>query len=196
MNVVEEIAVPPSSSAPQVPSSSAIDLTRVGSEVLTRTLDTLVAASLIRQEEREGFERYLIGTGSSEGDILPLMASLREIDFQLRSETLEKWARTMAPVLKRRTPLVPFGSKLLNTTAIYELFPEVFQCARVCKCPIIFSEDSDVIGIGMVNPVAGMVMNEHTTALIRSATGVAPFISSLLLDVDSWEKICERHFEQ
>lgn len=161
-----------------------------------RTLDTLVASSLIRQEEREGFERYLLDTGSPEGDILPLMASLREIDYQMRAETLEKWARLMAPVIKRRTPLVPFGSKLLNTTAIYELFPQVFECARVCKCPIIFSEDSDVIGIGMVNPVAGMLMNDHTTALIRSVTGVAPFISSFLLDVDSWEKICERHFDQ
>lgn len=194
MNLVQEIAVSPSLSSPVVESSSVLDASSIGKEVLDRTLAALVKASLIRTEERDGFERYLLDTRTAEGDILPVMAELREIELQMRPEIIEKWARTMAPVLKRRTPLVPFGSKLLNTTAIYELFPEVLECARICKCPIIFSEDSDVVGLGMVNPVAGMVMNDQTTALIRKKTGAAPFISSFLLDLNSWEKICERHF--
>lgn len=195
MNLVEEIAVSPPNASPVVETFSALDASSTGKAVLDRTLDTLVKASLIQKEERDAFERYLLDAKTAVGDILPVMAELREIEFQMRPEALEKWARAMAPILKRRTPLVPFGSKLLNTTAIYELFPEVFECARVCKCPIIFSEDSDVIGIGMVNPVAGMVMNDRTTALIREKTGASPFISSFLLDLNSWEKICERHFE-
>jgi len=195
MNLVEEIAPPTEKLSSSIDESKVIDLSQLDGEIRDDTLEILVSSGVIREDERLGFDNYLKSTNTPSGDIFPIMADLREIDYQARIEIFEKWARSMVPILKKRLPLVAFGSKLLNTTAIYEQFPEVFTCAKISKCPIIFSEDSDVIGFGTINPVAATLMMKYTSEIIKNKTGVVPFMSLVLLDMASWEKICERHFE-
>jgi hypothetical protein len=168
----------------------------IGSRIEQETLDILVRAKLIQDSERGGFQKYLTSTQTAPGTILPVMADLRRIEEGMKSQTIEKWARDMSPVLKRRYPLVPFASRLLTPTAIYEKYPAVKNWAEQARCPIVYAEDTDVIGFGVINPVAGVVLAEQVSAFFQEKTGVMPFISLFLLTFDSWRFLSERQFDK
>ncbi len=166
------------------------------SEVVRKeTLEALVQSNVIRPEERNGFEDYLVKANASSGDIFPLMAELRGVSETNRTQMIEQWARAVSSVVKCRYPLIPFATKLLGSVSIYEQFEQIHKLASMVKCPLVFAEDSDVLGFGTVNPVAGSQIADYVSRYLEEKTGSRPFISIFLLDFDSWDTICGRQFE-
>ena len=162
--------------------------------VRDETLEALLKAKIIGAEERVGFQRYLISKSVSSGDILPVMAYLRGISEDEQTGSIKQWARSITPIVKKRYSLVPFASKLLGQSPIFEKYEEVRKAAGKLKCPLIFSEDSDVIGFGTLNPVAGACLAEHVADHLEKETSLKPYISTFLLDYPTWVTICERQF--
>lgn len=164
--------------------------------VRDETLTALVTGGIIRPEERDGFQNYLVSNSVSTGDILPVMAQLRGIEEGEQMRVVSQWARKIAPIIKKRYSLVPFAAKLLGSSTFFKNYDALLKAAETLKCPLIYSEDIDALGFGTLNPVAGLRLSEFVTEYLREKTGVSPYISMFLLDLPTWEAICRRQFEQ
>lgn len=165
-----------------------------GPMIQSETLRVLTEASLVKADEKEGFNHYLTASKVPVGNILPVMADLRQVEEDEKAITVERWARAMSPVLKKRYPLIPFANRLLATTTIYEKYPQIMEWAEISRCPLIFAEDCDVLGFGMINPVAGLAMAEKVDTFFHEKEEVVPFVSLFLITLSSWKFICERQF--
>lgn len=164
--------------------------------VRDETLTALVTGGIIKAEERDGFQNYLVSNSVSTGDILPVMAQLRGIEEGEQIGVVSNWARTIAPIVKKRYALVPFAGKLLGNSTLFKNYGTVLKAAEALKCPLIYSEDIDALGFGTLNPVAGVRLSEFVVQYLSQQTGVSPYISMFLLDLPSWELICRRQFEK
>lgn len=180
--------------APASPKAT-VDTDEIVDSVREKTLTTLTKAGVLREAECDGFRDYLISNEVGSGEILSVMAELRGIAEQERLATVANWGRLMAPVVKKRYALVPFADRILGSTAIFEKFPKIEEVAAAIRCPLIYAEDADVLGFGMINPVAGVAMGEFATEHLKSKNGSAPYISMFLLDLNVWETICGRQFK-
>ncbi len=180
-----------------VASPRAADVkTQLTEQVRDETLTALTTAGIIREAECEGFRNYLVSNEINSGDIFPVMAQLRGVAEQEQISTIANWGRAIAPVIKKRYALIPFADRLLGSASIFEKYGTILEAAAAVRCPLIFSEDTDVIGFGTINPVAGMVLGEFVTKYVNEQVGVSPFISMFLLDMASWQTICGRQFER
>lgn len=182
MQIAEQVAPP---------KSASVDF---GASLQSETLRVLTEASLVQADEKDGFDHYLTASKVAPGHILPTMAELRQVEDDAKQVTIERWARAMSPFVKKRFPLIPFANRLLATTSIYEKHPEIREWAEISRCPLIFAEDSDVLGFGMINPVAGLAIAEKVDAFFRERDETVPFISLFLITHSSWNFICERQF--
>lgn len=165
-------------------------------KVREETLAVLSTAGVLRDEEREGFSSYLVSNSINAGDILPVMAQLRGIAEAEQGGAIGNWVRAMAPITKKRYSLVPFADRLLGSASIFEKYETLHKVAEALKSPLIFAEDTDVIGFGTLNPVAGSLLSEFVVDYMSAQIGTRPYISIFLLDLSSWERICRKQFEQ
>ena len=162
--------------------------------VQEETLQALIKASIIREEEYTGFKDYLDSNKISAGDILPVMAQLRRIEEGEQILTIEGWARALAPIVKKRYSLIPFAGKLLGSAPLFEKYPVVQQAAAAVKCPLVFSEDSDVLGFGTINPVAALHLSTFVGEYFKKESGMTPYFSVFLVDLPTWQTICRRQY--
>lgn len=185
-----------SGSVAETASSSLAKSEELSIAVRDETLMALVKGGIIRSEESEGFQKYLVSNSVSTGDILPVMAQLRGIEEAERIEIVNKWARAIAPIVKKRYSLIPFAGKLLGNSSLFKNYGTLLKAAEMLKCPLIYSEDVDALGFGTLNPVAGARLSEFVVEYLNQQTGVSPYVSIFLLDLPTWEMICRRQFEQ
>ena len=163
--------------------------------VQDETVQALTKAGVIRAEESDGFKHYLKTNKISAGDILPVMAELRGIQESDQLASVEGWARALAPIVKKRHSLVPFAGKLLGSASLFEKYPTVEKAAAAVKCPLIFSEDADVLGFGTINPVASSHLSSFVAEYFKEQSGVTPYLSIFLIDLPTWQTICRRQFK-
>lgn len=180
-----------------IPSSRVIDSSdELAEKVREKTLEALSVTGVLRDTESEGFDKYLVSNSINAGEILPVMAQLRGIAEVEQSAAVGNWGRGMAPIIKKRYSLVSFADRLLGSTSIFEKYELLRKASEAVKSPMIFSEDTDVIGFGTLNPVAGALLSEFVSEYLSEQIGTRPYISIFLLDLTSWEKICRKQFEQ
>ena len=190
MQVIE-----PSSVESAGKTAATADVADLEKAVRNETLAGLVKAGIIRAEEKEGFENYLTTNKVSAGDILSVMAQLRGIDEGEQPSSVESWARALAPIVKKRYSMVPFAGKLLGSSSFFEKYSNIQEAATAVKCPLIFSEDTDVLGFGTINPVAGSNLASFVADYFKAETGMTPYLSIFLIDLPTWETICRRQFK-
>ena len=190
MEVME--SSPVVSTAQAVGKTGIPDLEKV---VRAETLEGLTKAGIIREEETAGFKKYLESNEIGVGDILPVMAELRGIEEGEQTFSVEGWARALAPIVKKRHSLVPFAGKLLGSASLFEKYPTVKEAAAAVKCPLIFSEDADVLGFGTINPVASLHLSSFVAEYFKEESGMTPYLSIFLIDLPTWQTICRRQFK-
>ncbi|MEM9079754.1 MAG: hypothetical protein AAGC74_03575 [Verrucomicrobiota bacterium] len=164
-------------------------------EVRKLTLDVLVQSETVQAHEKDAFENYLISTEADVGTILPLMAELRKVEEDDRAETIEQWGRKMSIAMRRRYSLVPFAPRLLNPNSFYDKFDRIYAWAKELRVPVLYAEDADSLGLGTINPAASEVLAERIRGFIEEKVGSKPFVSSVLIDLNSWKLVCRKHFE-
>ena len=191
MQVIKSSPAAPASKSAAAPSEPNLE-----KAVRDETLAALTKAGIIRDEEREGFKKYISTNDISAGDILPVMAQLRGIEEGEQPTAVAGWARSMAPIVKKRYSLIPFAGKLLGSSSFFEKFDAVHKAASIVKCPLIFSEDTDVLGFGTINPVAGLHLSTFVSKYFQEKTGLTPYISMFIIDLTTWESTCRRQFKQ
>ncbi|MDP0491997.1 MAG: hypothetical protein Q7Q71_13185 [Verrucomicrobiota bacterium JB023] len=164
-------------------------------EVIGDTLSALMKAGVLSQNEVSGFASYLAAKNVPCWKLFPLMAELRKVPEEQFSHHIEAWGRGVANAMKKRYSLITFAPRLLNPTSFYEQFDDIREWARALRVPIIFSEDADVIGLGCINPIACEKVGEKMSEFLSSRVGTRPFITKVLLDYESWDLVCRKHFE-
>ena len=61
--------------------------------------------------------------------------------------------------------------------------------------PVLYAEESEVMGIGSINPAALHISTRTIMHLIAEKTGTTPIISSVLLHHEGWISLCQQQFE-
>lgn len=174
------------------------DVSRSLDEILDiateRTIETLVKARVLTDAQADQFATYLKQSDIGVADLLPKMAELQGVEEDSRAGAVEEWTRKMTFALKKRFPLIPFAGGMPNPTAFCDRYPELFEIAKSLKVPILFAEDSDVVGLGVINPALADVITEEFVQAIFKKDIVRPFVSVVLLDFKTWTLMCRRLF--
>lgn len=164
------------------------------SRAQTSTLNTLVKSRILTEDQARQFGEYLDQSNVSVADILPTMAQLQGIDDDSVAETVEAWSKKMTMALRKRYPMIPFAGGVANAGNLFERYKDIYELVKNLKIPVLFVEDSDVIGLGVINPCLGDFVSDQVVETILQREFIKPFVSVILLDYKSWAQLCRRQF--
>ena len=69
----------------------------------------------------------------------------------------------------------------------------LLECRKLMT-PVLFAEESEVIGIGSINPAALRISARTIMQFIVDKTGTTPMVSSVLLHHEGWISLCQQQF--
>ena len=133
--------------------------------------------------------------GDRQQDPLEILVGVRIADEEQRPMEIERMGRAMSQMLDNPLVLVPFANRLPTPTAFYDTYPTIYQLCQSLMTPVVFAEESEVVGIASINPVGLLLMEEHITQSLSEITGTRPIVSRLLVDHEVWESICRKQLE-
>ncbi|SHK32868.1 hypothetical protein SAMN02745181_3624 [Rubritalea squalenifaciens DSM 18772] len=164
--------------------------------VLEQTCSIMSEASMSNESELDQVRGYTIHAWSQGLPCEPLEVLLRlqEPDSSQLEAIMEHTSSMIAQAFSANMLPAPFASTMMTPTSFYEKHEAAYQMAKSFKCPILYNEDADVLGLGSVNPVTATVFGQAMHAYISETQGIRPFISCVRLNYDSWVALCERHF--
>lgn len=124
------------------------------------------------------------------------LAALEVEDESQYEASIERRGTMLASMVTPIMPPAPFAAKMVTPSAFYEKHPPLFDLARSLKCPILYNEDADVIGIGSINPVTATIFAQATHSYITETQGIQPYISCVRVNYESWKSLTTKHFER
>ena len=127
-------------------------------------------------------------------DPLEFLASARVDDMDKLSGELESIGRRVARGLDEALVLVPFAHRLPTPSAFYQSHQAIREECQSILTPVLFNEETEVIGLGSINPVSLELGARMIRANLGKLTGTQPIISKVLLSHDSWVSLCEKQF--
>jgi hypothetical protein len=110
------------------------------------------------------------------------------------AQAIHAYAEQVATAVVPSPPLISFAARYIAPAAFYENFPELRQLGHALLSPIIYAEDSDAIGTAALNPVAASIMSEEIMAVVARRYEIRPFVTTVMLDYNSWNEIVRKHF--
>ena len=127
-------------------------------------------------------------------DPLEFLAALRTRDPDARAQEVERLGRSLSQSLGQPLTLVPFASKMPTPSAFYDVNDSLLLECRKLLTPVLFAEESEVIGIGSINPVALRLSARTVMQFIADKTGTTPVVSTVLLHHEGWISLCQQQF--
>lgn len=127
-------------------------------------------------------------------DPLEFLAALRTRDPDARAQEVERLGRSLSQSLGQPLTLVPFASKMPTPSAFYDVNDSLLLECRKLMTPVLFAEESEVIGIGSINPVALRLSALTVMQFIADKTGTTPVVSTVLLHHEGWISLCQQQF--
>ena len=127
---------------------------------------------------------------------LQRLAVLDSDDESQYQFTIERWNTMLASLVHPVMPPAPFAGSMVTPNAFYEKHEPIYDLARSFKCPILYNEDADVIGVGSINPVTVTIFAQAAHAYLSETFKISPFISCVRIGYDAWTTLNEKHFER
>ena len=127
-------------------------------------------------------------------DPLEFLAALRTPDPDVRSLEVEQLGRALSQVMGQQLALVPFASRLPTPSAFYDLNESLLAECKRMMTPVLYAEESEVIGVGSINPVALRITAQIIMHTLAERTGTTPIVSRILLHHDGWMSLCQQQF--
>ena len=127
-------------------------------------------------------------------DPLEFLAALRAPDPDVRSLEVEQLGRALSQVMGQQLALVPFASRLPTPSAFYDLNESLLAECKRTMTPVLYAEESEVIGVGSINPVALKITAQIIMHTLGERTGSTPIVSRILLHHDGWMSLCQQQF--
>ncbi len=132
--------------------------------------------------------------GPRSWDPLEFLAALRTPDPDARSLEVEQLARALSQAMGQQLALVPFASRLPTPSAFYDLNESLLAECRRMMTPVLYAEESEVIGVGSINPVALRIAAQIIMRTLGERTGTTPIVSRIQLHHDGWMSLCQQQF--
>jgi len=188
------IEAPPPDAATPAAAGQARDFAE---ECLTRTAEALHESRAANVTEiQQGISA--VRESHADGRPMDLIEQIARIqghaEEHLSAAILEIGNKVVA-TFAHQAPVVPFAGKLIAPSAFYESFDQMHKLARLLLAPVIFAEDTDVIGIASINPVAATLLSEEIQTVVFKRFGIRPFLTVARLDYESWAFLTRKHFE-
>lgn len=133
--------------------------------------------------------------GDRQKDPLEILVDLRVSDEDKRPGEIERMGRAISQMIETPLVLVPFANRLPTPTSFYDTYPTIFELCQALMTPVIFAEESEVVGIASINPVALLLMEEHVLQNMSEVTGTRPMVTQLLATHEVWDSICRKQLE-
>ena len=129
-------------------------------------------------------------------ELIEFVARAQGYDEARIGEAIRKLADRVADTMDIPPSRIPFASKLIVPNAFYDTYPEILQICKELLCPVIYAEDTDAIGVASINPVATTLIAEKIGEITHIRIAIRPFITTALMDYESWCFVTRKHFER
>ena len=127
-------------------------------------------------------------------DPLEFLAALRIREPEARALEVERLGRSLSHSLGQPLALIPFASRMQTPSVFYDMNEALLADCRKLMTPVLYAEESEVIGIGSINPAALQISNRTIMQFIADKTGTTPIVSSVLLHHEGWISLCQQQF--
>jgi hypothetical protein len=125
-------------------------------------------------------------------DPLEIFAQCRGIEPDERPLEIERIGRIMSTALQRPLVLPPFVNRLPSPSSFYDANPGLLEVCQELMTPVLYAEDTEVIGVGSINPIALAQVSERITSILGERTGTNPIVSPMLLTHEGWVGMCHK----
>ena len=113
-------------------------------------------------------------------DPLEFLAALRIREPEARALEVERLGRSLSHSLGQPLALIPFASRMQTPSVFYDMNEALLADSRKLMTPVLYAEESEVIGIGSINPAALQISTRTIMQFIADKTGTTPIVSSVL----------------
>lgn len=127
-------------------------------------------------------------------DPLEFLAALRIREPEARALEVERIGRSLSHSLGQPLALIPFASRIQTPSVFYDMNEALLADCRKLMTPVLYAEESEVIGIGAINPAALQISTRTIMQFIADKTGTTPIVSSVLLHHEGWISLCQQQF--
>ena len=127
-------------------------------------------------------------------DPLEFLAALRIREPEARALEVELIGRSLSHSLGQPLALIPFASRMQTPSVFYDMNEALLADCRKLMTPVLYAEESEVIGIGSINPAALQISTRTIMQFIADKTGTTPIVSSVLLHHEGWISLCQQQF--
>nr|NIP94196.1 hypothetical protein [Akkermansiaceae bacterium] len=83
-------------------------------------------------------------------DPLEFLAALRVRDPDARPVEVERLGRALAQAMGQHLALIPFAGRMPTPSAFYDVNEELLEVCKDLMTPVLYAEESEVIGIGSI----------------------------------------------
>jgi hypothetical protein len=132
------------------------------------------------------------GDGERQLDPLEILVEIRVSEPDARLAEVERMSRAIAQMLGLPLVLAPFASRLPTPSAFYESHGGILSECQRMMTPVLYAEESEVIGLGSINPVSLRLAAEVVSSSLSEITGTKPIVSQLLLPHEGWISLCNK----
>ncbi len=165
-------------------------------KVARATLDSLIERKHLSEEEAthifSAFSEELKSQASVE--ILETIVRLSTTSPRDIPQFIRQLGNAVAKTLKRNVPFIPIAGRLQIPNAFYEDHDQVKPLCKAMLAPILFAEDSEVFGVGSINPRAALHTANLVADLVAKSEPVRPFTTVVRLDYVTWQTLLEKQF--
>ena len=127
-------------------------------------------------------------------DPLEFLAALRIREPEARALEVERLGRSLSHSLGQPLALIPFASRMQTPSVFYDMNEALLADCRKLMTPVLYAEESEVIGIGSINQAALQISTRTIMQFIADKTGTTPIVSSVLLHHEGWISLCQQQF--
>ena len=127
-------------------------------------------------------------------DPLEFLAALRIREPEARALEVERIGRSLSHSLGQPLALIPFASRMQTPSVFYDMNEALLADCLKLMTPVLYAEESEVIGIGSINPAALQISTRTIMQFIADKTGTTPIVSSVLLHHEGWISLCQQQF--
>ncbi|MFT5881983.1 MAG: hypothetical protein ACI9FG_000480 [Crocinitomicaceae bacterium] len=165
---------------------------------LQQSAGAFLTAKIATEEEVKIISGECVEAWNNNLSAEPLLrlAALEDGDENQYEASIERWSTMLASLVTPIMPPAPFAVKMMTPSAFYEKHEPIYDLARSLKCPILYNEDADVIGLGSINPVTATIFAQALHAYVTETQKVTPYITCVRMNYESWKALTEKHFSR
>ncbi len=166
-------------------------------QCLDESIQALSFSGFVSEAEQESIRQRFFedrGTAKRRLDVIECLVKVRHGEDATMADMTEDLSYVASLYLAPSPILVPFVPSISPPNNFYEKHPKLEALSKLLLAPIIFAEDTDVIGVTSLNAVAAEIVGEEVKKYLHSRIGSEPYITVTRIDYRGWANLLNSHF--